>query len=217
MSTPQRSAQQRPYGGLTTPDAGVATTSAYWLVPVLRAIPAVLVGLIITFTEDHSPRIGLIGFGVFAFISGVVLLAGSLKTITDPVARGVFIAQASIALISGAAAVALWDSGIGVLLFVVTVYAALTGALELYAGLRARGAAAARDWVSVGAYTAVAAIVFVLIPPDSILATGLIGAYVIILGVFLLIGGLSLKWAADKQGEPGPVEGPGPVERKVSP
>ena len=211
MSRPQRSPQQRSSNQRLTPTAAAVTTGAYWLVPVLRAIPAVVVGLMVAFTEDHSPRIGLIGFGVFAFISGAIMLAGSLRRITDPVVRGVFIAEAVIALISGAAAVLLWASGIGVLLFLVTVYAALTGVLELYAGLRARGAAPARDWVFVGAYTAVAAIVFVLIPPDSILATGLIGSYAIVLGVFLVIAGLSLKWATDKRDESDPVEG------KVSP
>jgi uncharacterized membrane protein HdeD (DUF308 family) len=165
------------------------------------------VGLTITFMEDHSPRIGLIGFGVLAFISGVVLLVGSLRNVNDRVVRGIFTTQAVISVGSGIAAVTLWASGIGVLLFVVTVYAALTGALELYAGLRARGAAPARDWLWVGGYTAVAALVFVLIPPDSILATGLIGAYAIILGVFLVIAGLSLKWGTEKPGESDPVEG----------
>lgn len=178
---------------------------------MLRAIPAVVVGLIITFLEDHSPRIGLVAFGVFALISGVVLLVGSLRTLTDQVLRGVFIAQAGISIVIGASALAFWASGIGVLLFIVTVYAALTGALELYAGLRSRGAAPARDWATVGSYTAVAAIVFVLIPPDSILATGLIGAYGLILGVFLVIAGLSLKWASEKPDETDALEG------KVSP
>ena len=117
------------------------------------------------------------------------------------------IAEAVIALIAGAAALLLVSSGIGVLLFIVTVYAAMAGVLELYAGLRARGAAQARDWVTVGGFTALAAIIFVLIPPDPILATGLIGAYAMVLGVFLVIAGLSLKWAAAKPGEAEPVEG----------
>lgn len=183
------------------------TTGSYWLVPVLRAIPAVVVGLIITFTEDHGPRTGLVAFGAFAVVSGIILFAGSLRTLSDRVVRGMFITQAAISLIAGAAALLLSGSGIGVLLLIVTVYAALTGALELYSGLRSRGAAPARDWLSVGAYTAVAAIVFVLIPPDSILAIGLIGAYGIILGVFLMIAGLSLKWTSGKSGDSGPVEG----------
>lgn len=181
------------------------------MVPVLRAIPAIVVGVIITFTEDHGPRIGLIAFGAFALASGAILLIGSLRTVTDPVLRGVFIAQGAISLIGGAASVLLWESGIGVLLLIVTVFAALTGVLELYAGLRSRGTAPSRDWLTVGAYTAVAALVFVLIPPDSILVIGLIGAYAIILGVFLLIAGLSLKWGSDRPGERDPAQG------KVSP
>lgn len=184
----------------------VVAADSYWLVPVLRAIPAVVVGLIIAFTEDHSPRVGLIAFGVFAVVTGAVLMLGSLRTLANRVVRGIFITQAVVALVTGAAALAFWESGPGILLFIVTMYAALTGALELYAGLRSRGAAPARDWATVGAYTAVAAIVFVLIPPDSILATGLIGAYGIILGVFLVIAGLSLKWASEKPGEVHPAE-----------
>lgn len=204
MSSPQGSPAQRP-----PTDGGGAVARDYWLVPVLRAIPALVVGLIITFLEDHSPRVGLIAFGVFAVISGVVILIGTLRSVTDRVLRGVFIAQATIAALAGTAALVLWQSGIGVLLLIVTVFAALTGVLELYAGLRARPVGPARDWLTVGAYTAVAAIVFVLIPPDSILATGLVGAYGMVLGVFLLIAGLSLKWAADKPE-------PGSAERKVA-
>ncbi|HEU4807923.1 MAG TPA: hypothetical protein VFT01_06635 [Homoserinimonas sp.] len=207
MSSPQRAPLQRSPNPPVPSEAAAVTTGSYWLVPVLRAIPAVVVGLIITFTEDHGPRTGLIAFGVFAVVSGIILFAGSLRMLADRVVRGMFITQATISLIAGAAALVLWGSGIGVLLLIVTVYTALTGALELYSGLRSRGVAPARDWVSVGAYTAVAAIVFVLIPPDSILAIGLIGAYGIILGVFLMIAGLSLKWASGKPGESGPVEG----------
>jgi uncharacterized membrane protein HdeD (DUF308 family) len=177
---------------------------------VLRAIPAVVVGIIIAFTEDHSPRVGLISFGVFALVTGIILLGGVKLAPADRVLRGVFIAQGAIAVAAGLAALLLWEAGIGILLLIVTVYAAFTGALEAYAGLRARGSGPSRDWLTVGAYTAVAAVVFVLIPPDPILATGLIGAYGVILGVFLVIAGLSLKWATDKPDDSA-------AERKVSP
>jgi uncharacterized membrane protein HdeD (DUF308 family) len=178
----------------------------YWLVPVLRAVPALVVGLVITFSEDHSPRVGLIAFGAFAVVTGVIILAGSLRLIARGAVRGALVTQGVIATVCGIAALALWASGVGVLLLIVTVYTALTGVLEIYAGLRTRGRAPARDWLTVGAYTAAAAIVFVLIPPDSILATGLVGAYGIILGVFLLIAGLSLRWAEEKPEHTAPAE-----------
>jgi len=206
VSSPQRSSPQR-----LSSDRPAVIKPAYWLVLVLRAVPAVVVGLVITFTEDHSPRVGLVAFGVFAVVTGAILLLGTLRTVVDRVIRGVLTTQAIITLAAGIAALLLRGSGIGILLFIVTVFAALTGMLELYAGLRSRGAAPSRDWLAVGAYTAVAALVFVLIPADPILATGLIGAYGIILGVFLLIAGLSLKWGSDKPGASDPVEG------KVSP
>jgi uncharacterized membrane protein HdeD (DUF308 family) len=214
VSVPQRSSSQRPLTDL--PASGNPVVGpAYWLVLVLRAIPAAAVGLLITFMEDHSPRVGLIAFGVFAVTSGLVLLVGTVTTVLDRTVRGVLIGQGVISVVTGGAAIVLWGSSIGMLLFIVTIYAALTGVLELYAGIRSRGAQPARDWVTVGAYTAVAAIVFVLIPPDSILATGLVGAYGIVLAVFLLIAGLSLKWADEAPQTTG-AEAPSAVEGKVS-
>ena len=56
--------------------------------------------------------------------------------------------------------------------------------------------AAARDWIAVGALTALLAIVFLLLPPDAVTAVGLLGGYLVIVGVYLIIGGFSLKWAA---------------------
>lgn len=180
--------------------AGSATTPSplFWKVTVLRALPAVIVGLIITFLEDHSSRVGLISFGAFAVISGVIVFVGAARYLTDRVVRGSFFAHGVISVLAGVASLLLWNTNIAVFLLIVTMFAATTGVLEIYAGLRARGSLFARDWVTVGAFTALAAIVFVLIPPDSILATGLIGAYGMILGVFLVIAGLSQKWANDK-------------------
>jgi hypothetical protein len=71
----------------------------------------------------------------------------------------------------------------------------------LYSGLRWRRHATAkqeligaRDLLAVGAFTAAMALVFLLIPQDSVLAIGLLGAYCVLLCVYLAIGSLSLKW-----------------------
>ena len=50
-----------------------AQRAAYWPVAVLRAIPAAVLGLVITFAADHSAGLGLVSFGVFALVSGVLL------------------------------------------------------------------------------------------------------------------------------------------------
>ena len=110
------------------------------------------------------------------------------------VANGVLTAAA------GLTALGLRDTasgGVGAFTFTVAVWAAVTGILELVVGLRSRGRiAAARDWIAVGALTAILALVYVLLPLDPVTAVGLLGAYFVVLGVLLLIGGFSLKWAA---------------------
>ncbi|MDO9590408.1 MAG: hypothetical protein Q7J04_04640, partial [Microcella sp.] len=50
-----------------------------WLAPVLRAVPAIVVGLAITFIADHSALLGLIMLAVFGLTSALVLLATTAR------------------------------------------------------------------------------------------------------------------------------------------
>jgi uncharacterized membrane protein HdeD (DUF308 family) len=62
---------------LSTQPAGADRSSAlrspYWGVPVARAIPALIVGLVLTFMPNHSSQIGLFAFGAFSLVSGVLI------------------------------------------------------------------------------------------------------------------------------------------------
>ena len=40
----------------------------FWPVPIVRAVPAILVGLVITFSADHTALFGLLAFGGFAVV-----------------------------------------------------------------------------------------------------------------------------------------------------
>jgi hypothetical protein len=99
--------------------------------------------------------------------------------------------------------------------FTVVLAAAVivSGALELVAGLRSRGElAVARDWIFLGAGSIVFGIAVLLVPVDysqaitvpgkvlpnltaSVVVVGMLGAYAAIVAVYLVIAGLSLKWA----------------------
>nr|WP_281363901.1 DUF308 domain-containing protein [Leifsonia soli] len=108
-----------------------------------------------------------------------------------------FAVQGAIGVIAGVLALALSSSGLGLFLYLVTVWAALTGILELYNGVRERGRdAAARDWLITGALTAVLALVLLFAPADAVLAIGLFGAWAVIVGVFQGIGAATLRGAA---------------------
>ncbi|MGO4301840.1 DUF308 domain-containing protein [Leifsonia sp. RAF41] len=170
----------------------------YWVVPAVRAVVALAAAAVITFTRDaHTAAFGLIVFGVFALVDGLAtgvlswLLAGRRLT------RTLFAVQGVIGVIAGVVALALSGGGLGLYLYLVTVWAALTGFLELYNGIRERGRdAAARDWLITGAITAVLALALLFAPADAILAIGLFGAWAVIVGVFQGIGAVTLRSAA---------------------
>ena len=182
-----------------------------WYAPVARAVPALALAAVITFTPDHSATLGLITFAIFAVVAGAVLTVSALRS-TGAV-RTIGLVQGVATIAAGIAAMALPNGGLPYFVFLLTAFAAITGFLELYLGLRSRGRdRSSRDWVFVGALTAVLAIVVLLVPPGfaqaftgpdgvereltaSVIVVGALGAYWAILGVYLVIAGLSLKWS----------------------
>jgi uncharacterized membrane protein HdeD (DUF308 family) len=179
--------------------ANAPTASAlgprYWTVPVVRAVLALIPAIVITFTPDHSAEFGLITFGAFALLGGLFIAAFSWRTLADPVFRTLFLLQGVVGAVVGAVALGFHGGGLGFFLYLVSVWGAVTGFLELYSGIRLRTRnPAARDWLVVGSATAVLALAFLLLPPHAVVSVGLLGAYLVMLGVFLVIAGLSLKW-----------------------
>ena len=198
---------------MSSPDDHNLHATRYWPWVLLRALPAVVVAVYITFSADHSTVLGFIMFGVLALVGGVFVALGAVLALDDGVLRWTFLAQGAIGVVAGIVALAFSGAGIGFLIFLLSGYAALTGFLELYSGLRSRGRLdSARDWLFAGGLTVVFAIAVLLVPADytqpfmgpdgveraltaSVILVGLLGAYGAILGVFLVIAGLSLKWA----------------------
>lgn len=183
-----------------------------WVFPVLRAIPAAIVALVITFTADHSTSLGFISLASVAASSGAILIVGALR---GAYPRRSFLALGGLLVAGSVVALVLKDSGVASMLFLISALFAVTGILELAAGVLARATApAARDWTFVGAISAVFALAMLVVPADfsheisvegkevppltaSVIAVGSLGAYCAIVAVYLVISGLSLKWAAD--------------------
>jgi uncharacterized membrane protein HdeD (DUF308 family) len=198
---------------VSSPDDNIAHAGRYWPWVLVRALAAAVVAVIITFSADHSTALGYASFGALAVASGIVVIVSSVLALGDGVVRWCFIAQGVIGILLGAVALVFPSAGLGFLLLLMGAYAALTGFLELYSGLRSRRRLdSSKDWLFVGGLTVVFAIVLLLVPADysqpfvgpdgvdraltaSIVVVGLLGAYSAVLSVFLVIAGLSLKWA----------------------
>lgn len=185
----------------------------YWPIPILRAVPAAVIALVVTFSSNHAAGYGLVLFGTFALVEGLVLLfAGTRRLPLDGRAARTTVLQAVITLLAAIAGFALNGFGLPAFITVVVAFAVLTGALELTQGLRARRRSPfARDWTTIGGLTLLLAVAFLLTPPDysqqlggveevsgtldaSIVLVGLFGAYLAITAVFHVIAGLSHKW-----------------------
>jgi uncharacterized membrane protein HdeD (DUF308 family) len=198
---------------VSSPDDNPVHASRYWPWVLLRALPAIVVAIVITFSADHSARLGFLMFGILALVSGAVVLIGAVRALPAGIVRWCFAVQGGVGVALGAVSLFSGGAGLPFLIFLVGAFAALTGFLELYSGLRSRGRDdSARDWLFAGALTVLFAIVTLVVPADytqpftgpdgveraltaSVVLVGVLGAYSAILGVYLVIAGLSLKWA----------------------
>ena len=201
-------------GSGTSASSAVSTDRpllASWVVPAVRALVALAVGFAITFTPAHSAAFGLVAFGLFAVVEGAVIAAGAFGDRADRRSRGLFALQGILTVVAGVAALVLPDGGVHYLVWVVSAWAIVTGALELVSGIRARGrAGVARDWMTVGGLTLILAIAFLIVPPDynqalggiervtgeltaSVVLVGMFGAWAIVAGVLLGIAAVSAR------------------------
>jgi hypothetical protein len=129
--------------------------------------------------------------------------------------------RAGLTAAVGVAALALLGTGAGTLLFLISAWAGIVAILELVAAVRkSAGVDGAKDLFFTGAASAVLAMVTLALPADlnqgfqgtegvsgvltsSIIAVGVLGAWAAVTGLFLAIGGLSLKPAPLRSGATG--------------
>ncbi|ALX65922.1 acyl-CoA synthetase [Microbacterium sp. XT11] len=182
-------------------------------VQLVRALFAAAAALMITFSPDHSAAVGLSVFSGFTLTTALVL-ALSAWLVAPAGRRWPFVLLAAFDAVAGmAAGVPAWRTE-DVFFVVVTVWALVTGAVELIAGLRARRSAhaTARDEITVGAFGLLLGVILLLIPAGFtqpyaiegagdfvltgiILGVGMLGGYAAIVAVFLGIAGLTPKRA----------------------
>lgn len=170
------------------------TTSRTWLLPLGRAIVAAVAGCTVTFSPDHSPVLGLAVFAGFALLTGALSLLLALRTLTGP-GRAPALVSGGVTLLAGVLAlVALPVPSLMLFIALVSGWGLVAGTFELVSGRR-RSGLAARDSVVVGAGTLLLGAAFALLPPHPVVSVGLLGAYAVMVAVYLGIAAFSLKWA----------------------
>ncbi|MEO5535035.1 MAG: DUF308 domain-containing protein [Pseudolysinimonas sp.] len=187
---------------------------AAWIPQLSRGILALALGLVITLTLEHSPAFGLLTFGVFAALTGAVLVVGTLRGAYAGRMSAAFVAQGAISVVAGVVSLGLAPTGTTVTFAVlVGVWAVVAGMLETVSGIFSRGRLLiARDWIIAGVLTAVLGAVALLVPPDfvqpfsgqkgvsgtltaSVILIGIVGAWAILVGVLQTISAVTLRTA----------------------
>ena len=168
----------------------------YGPILLLRGVLAAVLAVVITFSPDHTPVFGLVVYGAFALLQGLVLATSASRSAPTQTGAAITLASGVAGLATGVLAAALLlvspGAAAAALVPAVAVSAAVSGVLELVLGVREADAGPeSRDHVVVGVASLLLAVA-VLFPADPVVTVGLLGAYGAIVGVFLIIAALSL-------------------------
>lgn len=194
------------------PAPAIAPSRARVDAPLLgRGLAAIALGLVITFSPDHSAGFGLLAFGAYAIVAGAIQLAALRGVPADR--RGLDVVHGVVTIVAGIAAVAIPVAAPTVFVAVVSAWALIVGAIDLTTGIRQRRAGAgARDALLLGALALLLALAVLVVPPDytqpwqvadrtgaieasgavtaSIMVVGLMGAWAVIHGLLQVISAI---------------------------
>lgn len=177
-----------------------------------RALFAAMAALMVTFSSDHSAPVGMAIFSGFAMATALVLLI-SAWLIYRAGQRAVPILLGLVTIAAGMISSAPPLRTTAMFFVVVIAWAAVSGLIELIAGIRSRRTTdpAARDAILIGAVTLALAVGLLLVNPAYSLeyaiqgraytltgitiGVGLFGGYAAIVAVFLGIAGFSPRRA----------------------
>lgn len=176
-------------------------------VQLSRAVLAAVAALMITFSPDHSAAVGLSVFGGFAIATALVLVLGAILVYRGTRRWPVLIMSGVSFVLGMTASIPALRSD--TLFFVVVIaWAAVTGIVELFSGIRFKGTEGARDAVLVGGAGLLLALVLLFIPVNLvheymtpqgetmsltgiILGVGTFGGYAAVVAVLQGIAGLT--------------------------
>jgi 4-amino-4-deoxy-L-arabinose transferase-like glycosyltransferase len=163
---------------------------------ILQATVALVGAVVITFSPDHSPFVGLLAFAVAAFLLAGGQLMTAVSVTAWPRARTALGSQAvSSIAVAGIAAASLGGDRT-TLTLCVSIWAAVVALTSGLAGWSIADRAVSRDFFVLAGLAGLLAIVEAALPLSDVYAVGFLGAYFAVFGVFSIIAGVSMSSSA---------------------
>ena len=184
---------------MTAPDmvAGVVDEVAdgLWMAIAMRALAAILLGIIAITLPGPTLAAIVIIFGIYAIIDGILAITAALRGFRKKERWGAMLLQGLVGVVAGVIAV-FWP-GIGALAltYLVAAWALVTGAFEIAAAIRLRKAIKG-EWLLLiaGLLSIVFAVLIALFPGVGALTlVWWLGAYALAYGVISLVLALRVR------------------------
>lgn len=196
-------------------------TAVRWPIPATLALAPLVLGVLVSFSADHSARYGLVVLAIFAGATAVAGVVGAILLPTGSarlgsIAKAVVGALGAVAagLAAGLVGASQTAAAAATIAWAAAAVLVLLAVIDLWLGvLHRREDRFARDWLTLGVLEALAAIVIVLVPSGyalqytvtdkslppvqltldaEVIVVGLLGAALAVIGVYLAIAAVSL-------------------------
>jgi uncharacterized membrane protein HdeD (DUF308 family) len=175
---------------MTAPEVLVEeiATGLWWAI-ALRALAAILLGVIAIFMPGPTLAAIVIVFGIYAITDGVLAIIAAVRGFRRKARWGAMLFEGLVGIIAGA--IALFMPGIGALAltYLVAAWALVTGAFEIAAAIRLRKAIKG-EWLLLiaGLLSIVLAVLVALFPgAGALLLVWWLGAYALAYGIVSLV------------------------------
>jgi uncharacterized membrane protein HdeD (DUF308 family) len=169
--------------------------NAMWWAIALRALAAILLGIIAIALPGPTLAAIVIVFGVYAIADGILAIVAAVRGFRKKERWGAMLLQGLVGLIAGA--IAIFSPGIGALAltYLVAAWALVTGAFEIAAAIRLRKAIKG-EWLLLlaGLLSIVFAVLVAIFPGAGALTlVWWLGAYALAYGVVSLVLALRVR------------------------
>jgi uncharacterized membrane protein HdeD (DUF308 family) len=180
---------------MTAPDVVEGIMSGLWWAIALRALAAILLGIIAIFMPGPTLAAIVIVFGIYAIIDGILAIVAAVRGFRRKERWWPMLLEGLVGIAAGA--IAIFWPGIGALAltYLVAAWALVTGAFEIAAAIRLRKVISG-EWLLLiaGLLSIVLAVLVALYPgTGALLLVWWLGVYAFAYGVVSLVLALRLR------------------------
>ncbi len=165
-----------------------AVAGRVWWTLVLRGAVAVLFGLAALFWPGKTLFVLILFFGAYTLVDGIFAIVGGIM---DSSRRWLLLIEGVLGVVAGLILLAWPGLGAIVLLYVIAIWAVVTGVMEIIAAISLRREID-NEWLMIlgGSLSVLFGLILAFLPGAGLLSlTWLIGAFALVFGVaFIFLG-----------------------------